>query len=138
MLPVRKSGGPGKEVPPQRARTNQIKRNGPLAAECLRKTRKPASDNMKHICLPLLGSPCQCRRAWRENTKGGIYRKACLLAQEFKRIGCCLGCLWMKRFPERWIIVLRAVYPWRNFPHAHLVGRVGDQQLFEIPTIRFT
>ena len=24
----------------------------------------------------------------------------------------------------------RAVYPRRNFPRAHLVGRVGDQQLF--------
>jgi hypothetical protein len=71
MLPVRKSGEPGKEVPPERARTNQIKRTIPLAAECQRKTRKPASDNMKHIYLPLPGSPCQCRRARRENTKGG-------------------------------------------------------------------
>jgi hypothetical protein len=47
------------------------KRNGPLAAECQRKTRKPAPDNTERICLPLPGSPCQCRRAWQENTKGG-------------------------------------------------------------------
>ena len=33
----------------------------------------------------------------------------------------------MKGFPERWIIILRAVYPWRNFPLAHLIGRLGDQ-----------
>jgi hypothetical protein len=33
----------------------------------------------------------------------------------------------MNGFPERWIILLRAVHPWRNFPHSHLVGRIGDQ-----------
>ena len=38
----------------------------------------------------------------------------------------------MKGFPERWIIILRAVYPWRNFPHSHLVGRVGEQERFQI------
>ena len=54
-------------------------------------------------------------------------KTSCLLAQEFKRIGCSLCSLYMKGFPERWIIVLRAVYPWRNFPHSHLVGRVGEQ-----------
>jgi hypothetical protein len=54
------------------------------------------------------------------------------LAQEFKRIGCRLCWLCMKGFPERWIIILRAVYPWRNFPHSHLVGRVGEQERFQI------
>ena len=52
-------------------------------------------------------------------------RESCLLAQEFKRIGGCRLC--MNGFPKRWIIILRAVYPWRNFAHSHLVGRVGDQ-----------
>jgi len=56
--------------------------------------------------------------------------QCCLLAREFKRIGCRLCWLCMNGFPERWIIVLRAVYPRRNFPHAHLAGWVGDQQLF--------
>jgi hypothetical protein len=56
MLPVRKSGGPGKEVPPERARTNQRKRNGSLAAECLRKTRRPASRKWN-------ASACRCREA---------------------------------------------------------------------------
>ena len=54
MLPVRKSDGPGKEVPPERARTNQRKRNGTLAAECHRKTRKPASTKWNGIFLPLV------------------------------------------------------------------------------------
>jgi len=65
---------PGKEVPPERARTNHKKKGRSALRECLRKTRKPASDSMERICLPLPGSPCQCRRAWRENTKGKIYR----------------------------------------------------------------
>jgi hypothetical protein len=34
--------------------------------------------------------------------------------------------------PERWIIILRAIYPWRNFPHSHPVGRVGEQERFQI------
>ena len=34
-----------------------------------------------------------------------------LLGQEFKCVGCCLCWLCMKGFPERWIIVLRAVLP---------------------------
>ena len=51
--------------------------------------------------------------------------KDLLLAQEFKRIARCLCWLCMKGFPERWIIILRAVYPWRNFPLAHLIGRLG-------------
>ncbi len=63
-----------------------------------------------------------CWRADRD-----LAERTCLLAQEFKRIGCRLCWLCMKGFPERWIIILRAVYPWRNFPHAHLIGRVGDQ-----------
>ncbi len=41
--------------------------------------------------------------------------KTWLLAQEFKRIGCRLGWLRMEGFPERWIIILRAVYPRKNF-----------------------
>jgi hypothetical protein len=42
-----------------------------------------------------------------------------------------------ERVPERRII-LRAVYPRRNFPHSHLVGRVGEQQLFQVPVVSFT
>ncbi|HYY28669.1 MAG TPA: hypothetical protein VE860_12020, partial [Chthoniobacterales bacterium] len=53
----------------------------------------------------------------------------CLLAQEFKRIRCSMAWLCADGFPERWIIILRAVYPRGNFPHSHLLGRVGDQQL---------
>jgi hypothetical protein len=59
-----------------------------------------------------------------------LAERTCLLAQEFKRIGCRLCWLCMKGFPERWIIILRAVYPCGNFPHSHLVGRVGEQQRF--------
>jgi hypothetical protein len=59
-----------------------------------------------------------------------LAERTCLLAQEFKRIGCRLCCLCVKRSPERWIIILRAVYARRNFPHAHLFGRIGDQRLF--------
>ena len=51
-----------------------------------------------------------------------------LLGQEFKRIGCPLCWLCMKEFPEGWIIILWAVYPWENFPHPHLIGRVGDKR----------
>jgi hypothetical protein len=50
--------------------------------------------------------------------------KTCLLGEEFKHIG---GRLCMKGFPKRWIIILRTIYPRRNFPHAHFVGRVGNQ-----------
>jgi hypothetical protein len=53
--------------------------------------------------------------------------KSCLLAREFKPIGCGLRWVFMEMLPERWIIILWAVYPWRNFPHVHLVGRVGEQ-----------
>jgi hypothetical protein len=62
--------------------------------------------------------------------EAGRAERTCLLAQKFKRIGCRLCWLCMKGFPERWVIILRAVYPRRNFPHSHLVGRIGEQQLF--------
>jgi hypothetical protein len=52
-----------------------------------------------------------------------------LLAKEFKHIG---GRLCMKGFPERWIIILGAVYPRRNFPHTHLVSGVGASKAFII------
>lgn len=44
----------------------------------------------------------------------------------------------MNRFPERWIFILRAVYPRRTFPHSHLVGRIWEQQLFQVPIVGFT
>ena len=80
-------GIPFKEDPnaprPQKRRTreggaareskNETREKGTARSRrnALRKTRKPASDNMKRICLPLPGSPCQCRYAWREDTKDG-------------------------------------------------------------------
>jgi hypothetical protein len=56
--------------------------------------------------------PCEVR----------LLRSFGILAHELKRIGCGLHWLSMERFPERWIIILRAVYPRRNFPHS-LQGR---------------
>ena len=43
-------------------------------------------------------------------------------------------------FPERWIIVLRAVYPWGNFPHSHLVGGGQDREpvTLWVSVVRFT
>jgi hypothetical protein len=43
MLPVRKRGGPGKEVPPERARTNHKKKGTVRYWELPKKTRRPAS-----------------------------------------------------------------------------------------------
>jgi hypothetical protein len=54
MLPVQRERRTGKEVPPERARTNQRKKDGPPAAECQRKTRKPASTKW-------IASACRCR-----------------------------------------------------------------------------
>ena len=51
MLPVRKSGGPGKEVPPERTRTNQKKRTIRYW-EVLRKNAETFFDKMDGICLP--------------------------------------------------------------------------------------
>ena len=51
MLPVRKSGGPGKEVPPERARTNRRKKERSATGNSLKKTRRPASTKWKRICL---------------------------------------------------------------------------------------
>jgi len=50
MLPVRKSGGPGKEVPPERARTNRRKKERSATGNSLKKTRRPASTKWKRIC----------------------------------------------------------------------------------------
>src|SRR5215510_9776468 len=75
-----------------------------------------------------------CWRARRTD----IPKKTSLLAQEFKLIGCRLCWFCMKGFPERSIIVLGAVHARRNFPHSHLVGGVGDEQLFQVLVLRFT
>jgi hypothetical protein len=63
----------------------------------------------------------------------GSTDKTCLPAQEFQRIGRRIFWFCMKGFPKRWIIILRAVYPGRNFPHSHLVGRVGERVMFLSP-----
>src|SRR5262249_28265041 len=43
MFPAQRERRPGKEVPPERARTNRRKKNGPLAGGMPEKTRRPAS-----------------------------------------------------------------------------------------------
>ena len=45
------------------------------------------------------------------------------MAQEFSASVLCWLC--MKGFSERWIIILRAVYPRKNFPHSHLITRMA-------------
>jgi len=52
MLPVRKSGGPGKEVPPERARTNRRKKRTVRYWESPKKNAETCFDKMKFICLP--------------------------------------------------------------------------------------
>ena len=47
------------------------KKGRSAAAEYLKKNAETCFDKMERICLPLPGSPCQCRRAWREDTKDG-------------------------------------------------------------------
>ena len=71
MLPVRKSRGPGKEAPPERARTIQRKKDGALAGGMPEKNTETCFDKMERICLrPLPVRPCQCRLEWPgENTK---------------------------------------------------------------------
>jgi hypothetical protein len=67
----------------------------------------------------------------------GLFPWVCLLAQEFKRIGCRL-CLCMKGFPERWIIKLPRCLPVEKFPTfaSHRQGR--EQQRFQISVVSFT
>jgi hypothetical protein len=62
MLPARFIGGPGKEVPPERARTTGEKMNGPLCG-MPEKTRRPASRKwtgsaylVKTVALPAMHS----------------------------------------------------------------------------------
>jgi hypothetical protein len=75
MLPVRKSGVPGKEVPPERARTKPEKKERSARRRNARENAETCFDKMERICLPLPGNPCQCRRAWRERIlKRKIYR----------------------------------------------------------------
>lgn len=33
----------------------------------------------------------------------------------------------MNGFRVRWIIIFGVFTQWRNFPHSHLVGRIGEQ-----------
>jgi hypothetical protein len=54
MLPACVSCGPGKEVPPERARTNHKKKGRSALRECLRNTREPASRKWNV-------SACRCR-----------------------------------------------------------------------------
>jgi hypothetical protein len=64
-------------------------------------------------------------------TKFTLWNRSCRgSAQEFKRIGrlCVNG------FPERWVIILWAVYSRRNFPHPHMIGRVGSSDSFKFPS----
>jgi hypothetical protein len=78
-------------------------------------TNHPAIRSERPIGIGLV--PCEVR----------LLRSFGILAHKLKRIGCGLLWLSMDRFPERWIIILRAVYPRRNFPHLHLIGRVGNE-----------
>jgi hypothetical protein len=45
---------PGKEVPPERARTNQRKKDGPLAGGMPEKNTETCFDKMERIRLPLV------------------------------------------------------------------------------------
>jgi hypothetical protein len=50
MLPVRKSGGPGKEVPPERASTNHKKKGTVRYWELPKKNTETCFDKMERIC----------------------------------------------------------------------------------------
>jgi hypothetical protein len=51
--PSSESGGPGKEVPPERARTNQRIKDGPLAGGMPERNTETCFDTMVRIRLPL-------------------------------------------------------------------------------------
>jgi hypothetical protein len=50
MLPVRKSGGPGKEVPPERARTNRRKKERSARGGMPEKNAQTCFDKMERFC----------------------------------------------------------------------------------------
>jgi hypothetical protein len=54
MLPVRVIGGPGRRYRQREQEGTTRKKDGPLAAECERKTRKPVSTKWN-------ASACRCR-----------------------------------------------------------------------------
>jgi hypothetical protein len=71
MLPVRKSGGPGKEVPPERARTKPEKKERPArggieknAGTCLgqHETRLPAAAGKSMAMPPCMAGECERRK----------------------------------------------------------------------------
>jgi hypothetical protein len=84
----------------------------------------------KSRCCSCSGCIAQTLLAyWRAQTRD-LAEKTWLLRQEFKGIGCRLGLLCVNGFPDRWIII----YPRRNFPHVHLVGRIGTSNSFRFPS----
>ena len=54
MLPVRVIGGPGRRYRQKRARTNQRKKDGPLAGGMPEKNTETCFDEMERIRLPLV------------------------------------------------------------------------------------
>jgi hypothetical protein len=72
MLPVRcdrrtREGGAARESKNEPEKKERSARGG-----MPEKNAETCFDKMERICLPLPGSPCQCRRAWRENEMAGI------------------------------------------------------------------
>jgi hypothetical protein len=60
MLPVRVIGGPGKEVPPERARTNHKKKEwSALRRNCLKKTRGTCLGATWNASVPAPVEQCQ-------------------------------------------------------------------------------
>jgi hypothetical protein len=60
MLPVRVSGGPGKEVPPERARTNQRKRELSAPAELPEENARACFETMDGISAYLVKTVPTC------------------------------------------------------------------------------
>ena len=61
MLPGRVIGGPGKEVPPERARTTQRKKDGPLAAELPSENAETRLGTARNASPHRWSKTCQCR-----------------------------------------------------------------------------
>jgi hypothetical protein len=68
MLPVRVIGGPGRRYRQREQERTREKRTVRSRRNAREKRGNLPRDNTERICQPLPGSPCQCRRAWRENT----------------------------------------------------------------------
>jgi hypothetical protein len=71
MLPVRKSGGPGKEVPPERARTKPEKKERFARGGMPEKNAETCFEKMERISLPLPGSHADAAVCGGRIRKGG-------------------------------------------------------------------